>query len=250
MKHNLLYLIAAAFAFVGCVKVPEPAQPIPGAKADFTYTENTPFNVTFKNNSNSTRLEPWLWEYGDGASSGGTAQQVTHKYGKAGTYTVTLTCKDANSISYTCTKTITVVGDGGTLPPDPQPETGKAYVKGFRIDGIHLKNTYHRIELYSTDLWGHYELLAKTDYSTVKITNDYLPYYMPLSTPALIGEEPDPFDWYESFQITVYAAAKTTAPGAPCLDVTIQAANLANKTEYTVKSPDNNTTVAIIFEYK
>jgi PKD repeat protein len=61
----------------------------------------TPLNVKFTDTSTGTPAS-WKWDFGDGTSS--TQQNPTHKYSKAGTYTVILTVKNAVG-SNTVTKT-------------------------------------------------------------------------------------------------------------------------------------------------
>jgi len=61
---------------------------------------------------NSKNITSWLWNFGDGSTS--TAQNPSHTYMAAGTYTVSLTVGDG-TITNTETKTgfITVAGSGG-----------------------------------------------------------------------------------------------------------------------------------------
>jgi len=51
-----------------------------------------PLNVVFADTSTGT-ASSWIWEFGDGSKS--FVQNPTHKYSKAGTYTVNLTVKNA-----------------------------------------------------------------------------------------------------------------------------------------------------------
>jgi len=51
-----------------------------------------PLNVAFKDKSTESPTS-WKWTFGDGTTS--TKQNPTHKYSKAGTYTVSLTVKNA-----------------------------------------------------------------------------------------------------------------------------------------------------------
>jgi len=61
----------------------------------------TPLTVTFTDTSTGTPTK-WKWDFGDGTSS--TQQNITHKYSKAGNYTVALTVSNAAG-SNTVTKT-------------------------------------------------------------------------------------------------------------------------------------------------
>jgi PKD repeat protein len=54
----------------------------------------------------------WHWDFGDGNAS--AAQNPSHEYKEAGTYTVTLTIWDDDGTKDTTTKTITVEGDNNT----------------------------------------------------------------------------------------------------------------------------------------
>ncbi|MDW5549989.1 PKD domain-containing protein, partial [Methanosarcina sp.] len=72
--------------------------------ANFTSSATSgkaPINIKFTDTSTG-KPAVWKWSFGDGTSS--TQQNPTHKYSKAGTYTVILTVKNAIS-SNTVTKT-------------------------------------------------------------------------------------------------------------------------------------------------
>lgn len=246
MKHNLFYLIAAAFAFVGCVKVPEPAQPIPGAKADFKYSEATPYTVTFYNQSNSTRLTPWLWEFGDGASSGSETQQVTHKYSKAGSYSVTLTCKDENRISYTCTKTITVVGDGGT-PPDPKPEDETyAYIKGFTYYKLPFDKYHYKTEITIPSLFQDPVTVTSNDR---QVRQSDLPLKLTFNNPKKVCKTAD---WIYCSAVMVDLYYNMLGTGYDYKEITVGDVMITNerKTEYIVTSDNGNTKIGVTIEYK
>lgn len=93
---------------------PAPAAP----KASFTATPTSgtaPLNVSFTDTSTGTPTS-WAWAFGDGGTS--TAQNPTHSYAAAGTYTAKLTATNSGG-STSANTTITVAA--GTTPP---PATG------------------------------------------------------------------------------------------------------------------------------
>ena len=235
------YSILLAIVLCAC-STPEIPQPV-GGTADFFYDEISSLNVKFYDTS-SSGLTPYLWDFGDGSTAGG-GDIVTHKYAKAGTYSVTLTCKDKNNYHYKATKSVTVGGGSGGGGTDATA----VYVEGFRIDDIYLTNLMYRFELTGHTIQGFDEQLVHTNYTSDKISRDNLPYIFILGSWVKIGDMPDPFDWYNSIQIDVYAAAKTTLEGANVLTCTIPASVLAGKTEHTAVST-NGTRVTILFRYR
>lgn len=76
----------------------EPAVLVPSFKS--TISGKT---VTFKDTSSGAKPTKWSWNFGDGYRS--TAQNPTHTYKKAGTYTICLTaCSADNSCKSVCNK--------------------------------------------------------------------------------------------------------------------------------------------------
>ncbi|MEM2998506.1 MAG: PKD domain-containing protein [Thermoproteota archaeon] len=72
--------------------------------ADFTHSPSEPIEgqdiqFTDKSSDPEGRLASWIWDFGDGYKS--TSQNPTHRYTKAGTYTVTLTVADDEGVSST-----------------------------------------------------------------------------------------------------------------------------------------------------
>lgn len=98
-----------------CINVSEPPPPVP--VADFTATPTSgenPLTVAF-NDASSGTVDSYSWDFGDGGSS--LAQNPSHTYTAAGTYTVTLTVSNVSgSDTTTCGACITVVD-----PPPPAP---------------------------------------------------------------------------------------------------------------------------------
>ena len=100
--------------------------PAPIAGFDTNTTKGTaPLNVKFTDKSTGN-VTSWKWNFGDGTTS--TEQNPTHKYIKAGTYTVKLTVTNHGS-STVQTKIITVI-----------PETTKPTAKASLNGGIYNTN--------------------------------------------------------------------------------------------------------------
>ncbi len=88
-----------------------------------------PLNVKFTDTSTGTPTK-WKWDFGDGTTS--TKQNPTHKYSKAGKYTVTLKVTNAAGINtVTKSKYITVAGTSQAPVADfwGSPLSGKAPLK-------------------------------------------------------------------------------------------------------------------------
>ncbi|MDT8357568.1 MAG: PKD domain-containing protein, partial [Methanomicrobiaceae archaeon] len=71
------------------VRTPVPAAEFTAAPTTGTY----PLTVAFTDQSNGDGITAWKWDFGDGTSS--TAQNPSHTYSVAGTYTVSLTVTNA-----------------------------------------------------------------------------------------------------------------------------------------------------------
>jgi parallel beta-helix repeat protein len=76
------------------------AKPVANFNSSIT-SGKAPLNVVFTDTSTGT-ASSWIWDFGDGSKS--FVENPTHKYSKAGTYTVNLTVKNAAG-SNTVTKT-------------------------------------------------------------------------------------------------------------------------------------------------
>ena len=77
------------------IKVTEATKPVIKPVANFTSSVTSgkvPLKVTFTDTSTGSPTS-WFWNFGDGSKS--YLQNPTHKYSKAGTYTVNLTVKNA-----------------------------------------------------------------------------------------------------------------------------------------------------------
>nr|WP_052305870.1 PKD domain-containing protein [Methanosarcina barkeri] len=85
---------------MGTISEPKPSLPIAAFYASPT-SGKTPLKVTFTDASTGSPTS-WFWNFGDGSKS--FHQNPTHKYSKAGIYTVSLTVKNAKGRN-TVTKT-------------------------------------------------------------------------------------------------------------------------------------------------
>jgi PKD domain-containing protein len=85
---------------------------VPGVpKADFTWAPDAkPLTVAFsgtaKRGKGGARIVAWRWNFGDGNTA--TERSPTHTYTAPKTYTVTLKVTDANGLTSTVTKQVTV----------------------------------------------------------------------------------------------------------------------------------------------
>jgi len=92
-------------------------------------TGNAPLNVSFTGSaSGGTAPYSYSWNFGDG-SAASTAQNPSHTYNTAGTYTATLTVTDTSSPAKTATSTVTVtvsaVGHPLTATAAATPTSGQ-----------------------------------------------------------------------------------------------------------------------------
>ena len=104
------------------------AKPVAAFSASST-SGRVPLNVKFTDKSTGTPTK-WKWDFGDGSKS--FLQNPTHKYSKAGKYTVTLKVTNAAGINTaTKSKYITVTGTSQAPTADfwGWPLSGKAPLK-------------------------------------------------------------------------------------------------------------------------
>ncbi|MBV9856541.1 MAG: PKD domain-containing protein, partial [Streptosporangiaceae bacterium] len=81
--------------------------PLTATSAGSPTTGNAPLNVSFTGSATGgTAPYAYSWKFGDGSTS--TAQNPSHTYSAAGTYTATLTVTDSASPAHTATSTVTV----------------------------------------------------------------------------------------------------------------------------------------------
>ena len=249
MKRTLLFL-AAAIVLTGCkgTNIPEDAekdrQELESTKVDFIYTTDGR-TVSFRNQSDS-KVSKITWDFGDGYTA--QSDYPKHTYDKDGDYLVTLKGSwafNGHYLNKTCEKTI--------LVKQTAPEDSKMYISGFKLlatSGI-AGSYYYRFECGCNNLWGKVEPNIKTDYSGMKLNSDNIPYTMTLNPEVLIGDTPNPLDYYATFDVRVFFAANIGADGAAILDERIQAADIPNgATEYVITNNSNGAKVAILFSYK
>jgi hypothetical protein len=100
-----------AGTYSGSLATPLPTPP----SADFAATPDPPTDtVSFADRSsaaNGTQVVSWEWDFGDpdsGAADSSSAADPTHQYPARGTYTVTLTVRDANGLTSTITHQVEV----------------------------------------------------------------------------------------------------------------------------------------------
>ena len=96
-------------------------------QADFSWSQPSGLKVVFADTSTGT-VSLWAWDFGDG--SGSSAQNPSHTYASAGTYSVKLTVSNAGGSS---SKTHQVVVTAA--PPPPPPGTIAADAFGRTISG-------------------------------------------------------------------------------------------------------------------
>jgi len=103
--------------------------PLTATAAGTPATGNAPLNVSFTGSaSGGTAPYSYSWNFGDGSATS-TAQNPTHTYGAAGTYTAKLTVTDSASPANTATSTVTVkvsaVGSPLTATASGLPTSGQ-----------------------------------------------------------------------------------------------------------------------------
>lgn len=247
-KIILITMCAGLLAITGCNnindEIAKDLQEIESTTIDFAYTANGR-TITFTNMSD-TKVSDLTWDFGDG--NGSKATHPEHAYYYDGTYKVVLkgTWKfDGHLLNKNCEKTITVKQSAQTY--------SKMYISGFKLySGTDISGSYYyRFECACHDLMGGTEPNIKTDYSGIKLNANNMPYTMTLNPSVLLGDFPDPLDWYSTFDVRVFFAANIGENVAVALNKTIQASDIPNgATEYVVTNPSNGAKVAILFSYK
>lgn len=246
-KIILLFSTAIALLCVSCINDDEIAankKEIDGTTVDFT-TLVSGKTVEFRNYSES-KVTAFQWYFGDG--KGSDLKNPTHTYDKNGKYTATLVgywSFNGGTLKKVCEKTVMI---STSEPEDPTA----AYIVGFRLYSLYhiIDKPYCKFECTAKDLWGNNQVLVKTGYTSSVVDYNNLPFTFDLSTPALIGELPNPFDWYDTFTIRVYVASNRSANGALVLEHTVKSEELAKEDEVYIAEVDNGTIVGMIMAYK
>ena len=132
--------------------------------ADVTYTCDGTVSFT---DLTQNLPQTWLWDFGDGTTS--NVQNPTHTYTSDGTYTVILTCTNANgSDADTIVNYITVNMAGAVTPASCTPQT-TAYCCGYGIYQVSF-NTISNITADGSEGYQDYSCQHQT---TVYSGNSY-----------------------------------------------------------------------------
>ncbi len=256
MKHTQLFLSALiACALFSCKPESIVPMPIPGAKADFAYfvDDYNPLKISFANRS-TNGLKVYMWEYGDNTFYQ-SKEQVTKVYSAAGTYTVTLICKDGNGYSYECKKQITVGNPG--IDPGDDPGTvksyNKVYIAGFELYDIYTSSytefyTYFDITL--VDLMGTQRTYT-TPRSSFKLKKSNLPYEQYFNEPILIGSAPNAFDYYRIITVKGYYSPYPNTDGiSTIVHIIDNPSDLEYQTEYILKNENGEKELGVLLWYE
>lgn len=135
---------------------------IPRAELKPSYITCDGFNLTFQNESTSSNINSYYWDFGDtaAADNNSTEPMVTHTYADSGTYTVTLiTNKDGQ-----CTDKATTIAK---VYPGFVPDfiiTGSCYQVPFTFTDI-TTSKYGKVEGWR---WNFGDQLTEADTSLLK----------------------------------------------------------------------------------
>lgn len=243
MKYSFALILATIVTLTSCVsnKIDDEMQQTGNQKphvAQFEYLAEG-LTVQFINTS-SSELSEWEWNFGDGQTS--ADKSPIHTYLNGGTYSVKLTCFDAEDKRYTSTQTITLTV--------PQPT--KAYIKGFKLYSIYamLSSSYTKFGCVAHNKSGSVSINITTPYSDIALSEKDLPYTYLLPSTITIGDLPNAFAEYSDFVVSAYFAANTYANGVQALEETIPASKLNGIEEYVVEDKNNGTKVGLLIGYK
>ncbi len=123
-------------------------------------------------------ISAYSWTFGDGGTS--NAQNPSHSYGAAGSYSVTLTVTDnqgATSGPLSQTVNVTPPPPAPVPPPPSSPPSGINYVSGIvfeDLDGNGLRDPFSGemgLEGWTVELWWNGQVLATT---TTDVDGNYL----------------------------------------------------------------------------
>ena len=238
------YSILLAIILCAC-STPEIPQPV-GGTADFYYNEISSLYVQFYNTS-SAGLKAYYWDFGDGTSAG--SEDPVHRYTKAGTYKVKLTCKDKYNYTYNVTKNVTVGGgSGGGGNTGEETSWTQAYITGFRFYKIPYNDYYYKVEFICASLAGNKTI--KTDKK--ELYKSQLPTDFILETPYLMPGADMAFVYCSLMDMYVYQAHYRWQELTQCLHQTKELTfdDIDGKSECVFTSDNGETQVAVLFEYK
>jgi PKD repeat protein len=108
------------------ITVLDVTKPVANAGQDQTVNVGTTVTFDAGGSTDNVGVVAYEWDFGDGTT--GTGKSATHAYTNPGTYTVTLTVKDAAGNSATDTITVTVLP--AEAPPPPPAEAFPMWVVG------------------------------------------------------------------------------------------------------------------------
>ncbi|NOR86014.1 MAG: PKD domain-containing protein, partial [Bacteroidales bacterium] len=151
-NDTIYYVTLVVETATGCVDSLTQAVNITGTPvADFSFTNNSEqgpcinnqFNFIDESTTQSGLIQDWLWNFGDGTTSG--SQNPIHFYNTSGTFTVILTVNNTAGCDHTITQDIVVFD----LP-----------IVEFVFDSVCLGDTTHfndsdQIELLATAEWSY-----------------------------------------------------------------------------------------------
>jgi PKD repeat protein len=123
------------YTIVALVETREENQP---PQADFSFSPSSPTTddtVQFTDRSSDPDGEvvEWEWDFGDGSTS--TSRNPTHRYTRAGTYTVELTVTDDGGLTDTRSRTITVREANHAPTADAGPDQTVQVGETVQLDG-------------------------------------------------------------------------------------------------------------------
>ena len=132
--------------FIGGGSEPPPRANNPPT-AGFSYTTS---GLTAKFTDGSTdsdgTITQWSWDFGDGSTS--SAQNPSHSYAAAGTYSVKLTVMDDDGATASETKSVSVSDGSGTTSPSNLSATGYKVKGRHTVDLSWTKGSASKVDIF------------------------------------------------------------------------------------------------------